>query len=113
MGHPRLCIGKLANESATEVSCADDGSISKVPYAESTFWRDGWTSPYYNESHREFRSTLRKWLIENIREECIELSKSGAYPSIELNQKLGRAGLYAARLGPGAHIKGKNVLGVP
>ena len=55
---------------------------------------------------------MREWLRVNVRDEGNELDRANKAPSIELNQKIGRAGLYAARLGPGPHMKGLNILGV-
>lgn len=40
------------------------------------------------------------------------LGKADKVPPVELNQRVGRAGLYAARLGPGPHMKGRTIMGV-
>jgi len=110
--HPRLCIGTIDNRKPEKFLSSENGEISNVPYAEPTFWREGWASPYYTETHKQYRANLRKWFHDNILEECLVLAKTEKPPSIELNEKVGRAGLYAARLGPGPHLKGLNILGV-
>jgi len=110
--HPRLCIGKIKGEDDVGIVGSDIGALSDVPYAESTFWRNEWKSPFYTESHRQYRIDLRQWFVNNIREECSLLAKTNKAPSAELYKKIGDAGLWAARVGPGPWMKGRNILGV-
>jgi len=109
--YDRLVIGKL-NESHDPVDSVDLGQISRVPYSEGTIWRPGWGSPYYNESHKNYRADLRLWFANNVRDEAVALALADQTPPLDLNRKIGQANLYAARMGPGPHLRGRVILGV-
>eukprot|EP01095_Lingulamoeba_sp_RSL-Kostka_P009138 TRINITY_DN312_c2_g1_i2.p1 TRINITY_DN312_c2_g1~~TRINITY_DN312_c2_g1_i2.p1 ORF type:complete len:532 (+),score=228.25 TRINITY_DN312_c2_g1_i2:78-1673(+) len=108
----RLYIGDVKDEVPEDIMSANDARISTVPYAESAKWREGWFSPYYNETHVEYRKKIRKWFAENVREEAVAFNNMDKPPSLELNQKVAMTGLYAARLGPGPWLNGRNIFGV-
>ncbi|KAI8809495.1 acyl-CoA dehydrogenase/oxidase [Cladochytrium replicatum] len=104
----KLKIGDIAG--ATRKVLQTGGVVSKVPYAEPSFFQ-GFKSPYYNDSHAKFRAAVRKFYHEEIYEEAKSLETLEKVPPVELYQKLGAAGILAARLGPGAHLKGFPQLG--
>jgi len=111
--YARLQIGVLNDGSEEKFESAESANISEVPYAEAPFWRDGWHSPYYNESHKQYRINLRRWISDNLREDATALANMDKYPTRELYQRIGSVGLWAARLGPGIHMKGKTIFGIP
>lgn len=108
---PKLLKGKLPESESTihTGSVSEDGitawgKISKVPYAETSFWR-GWKSPFYNESHRRFRQYVREFYDREVREIAIASENDNKPPTLELMQKISKAGLLHTRLGPGEHLK--------
>mmetsp|Transcript_46066 Transcript_46066/g.87891 ORF Transcript_46066/g.87891 Transcript_46066/m.87891 type:complete len:529 (+) Transcript_46066:170-1756(+) len=101
---PRLAIGTLAG-SHTPLMDPPKTEVSLVPYAESSAWQPGFHSVYYNDSHRQLRLAMRKFIQDNIpAHEAEQMEESGEHPSLELYQKMGQAGIWAARIGPGAHF---------
>mmetsp|Transcript_14391 Transcript_14391/g.36414 ORF Transcript_14391/g.36414 Transcript_14391/m.36414 type:complete len:511 (+) Transcript_14391:181-1713(+) len=108
--YERLVIGTVAGEQ--EVKLPEAGSVSMVPFAESSFWQ-GWKSPYFNESHQRFRVALRKFMDEEVMPSVVMWDEMGKVPTSELYQKMGASGILAARIGPGPHLKvpGINLLG--
>lgn len=67
---------------------------SKIPLAEP-YWYNTFASPYYNDSHREFRARVRKFIDEEIMPFVHEWDEAGTYPP-ELHEKAYAAGIYAA-----------------
>ncbi|ORX62960.1 acyl-CoA dehydrogenase NM domain-like protein [Hesseltinella vesiculosa] len=104
--YKRYKIGSIAGEKA-QFSIPQPGELSKVPYAESSAF-SGFKSPYYKESHFQFRTEVRKIMAE-LAEEFRELDQTDGKPSDELMQKLGETGLLACNVGPGPHLKGINI----
>jgi alkylation response protein AidB-like acyl-CoA dehydrogenase/predicted heme/steroid binding protein len=106
---PKLAIGRIA--AAKDIDPADDVirrcDISTVPYSEQMSWT-GFDQPhYYKESHKRYRSALRKWVYKelittNLAENHEE---SGEKPPDELFEKMGKLGILAARLGPGSNLE--------
>jgi alkylation response protein AidB-like acyl-CoA dehydrogenase/predicted heme/steroid binding protein len=97
---PKLRVGVLENyapviDPAAPLPVFD----TYTPFAETTFIR-GWKSPYFNESHKKFRSAIRTFMQEHIMPEVEYLHERGADPSQELFEKLGTFGLLSARGGP-------------
>ena len=37
-----------------------------MPYSESSAWTKGFYSPYFTQSHFEYRKAVRKFLDENV-----------------------------------------------
>lgn len=107
--YSRFKIGSIKGEKPQIVQ-QGPGHISAVPYSEPSFWHD-FKSPYFNESHRRFRAAVRKFYDEEVAPEASIGEDTGKYPSKELNEKLGKAGLLAARLGPGPHLEAFTLLG--
>ncbi|KAJ3069391.1 hypothetical protein HDU98_007520, partial [Podochytrium sp. JEL0797] len=100
--YTKFAIGNIAGEKPKIVQ--EDGAISKVPYAETAFWM-GSKSPYYNESHKTFKAALRKFVDTELRPHAQEYEDNGGKIDIKLYQAMGRFGLLASRIGPGAHLK--------
>jgi len=99
---PRLQIGTLA--SGSEKFRSSFNSVSVVPYAEPSYWR-GLHSPYYNQSHVEYRKALREFVHAEMREYAEECETKSAVISKDFLKKLGDFGLFAAAIGPGPHLK--------
>ncbi|SAL95004.1 hypothetical protein [Absidia glauca] len=100
--YDRYKIGTIVNETP-QVTFNEAGDLSKVPYAESSFWM-GFKSPYFNERHTQFRIAVRK-ILDSMKTEARELEDSGERPPDAFVQKLGAVGLLAANIGPDA-VKG-------
>ena len=101
--YPRLKKGRLASALASRPAVETQlapGRISEVPYAEVGFWQ-GQPSPYFNESHRKFRVDYRRIIDEHLIPLIPDLERTGACPSDESFQHLGRSGILLSRLGPG------------
>ena len=62
----------------------------------------GWKSPFFNQSHLEFRKEIRSFFDREIRAEVEQLEESGEEPSREFFAKMGKAGILAARIGVAA-----------
>ncbi|KAJ3135200.1 hypothetical protein HK100_002971 [Physocladia obscura] len=99
----KFAIGNISGE-APKIAQQENGAVSKVPYAESSFWM-GSKTPYYNESHVAFRKAVRVFVDEELRPHAQEYEDNGGKVAIELYQKMGRFGLLASRIGPGSHLK--------
>ncbi|CAE8592795.1 unnamed protein product, partial [Polarella glacialis] len=87
--YQRLRIGRLAGSpQAVAPSVAP-------PYGEAMgFWRVH--SPYYTELHHSFRDSLRGFIDREIRPEAAKMDEEGAEIPLELNRKMGDAGILAA-----------------
>jgi predicted heme/steroid binding protein len=101
----RLVIGTVEGAKADSILKASaPGTISLVPFAESSFWQ-GFKSPYYNESHIRFRKAVRTFIQSKCEPEAAISEDSGKTPSAKLYKEMGEFGLLAARVGPGPHLK--------
>ncbi|KAH7085298.1 acyl-CoA dehydrogenase family protein [Paraphoma chrysanthemicola] len=109
--YEELCIGTIEGETP-EVIVPKIGDLSPVPYAEPLWLRPQFKSPYFNESHRAYQRAVRKFTDEHVTPEAQDREKSGKYISQELIDKMAANGFLAARLGPGKHLHGTNILGV-
>jgi len=69
---------------------------SSVPFAEPA-WYAGFSSPYYNENHRQFRARLRAFVDKHKHEifDVDEKANRGETVSLEIFRKAVAAGLYA------------------
>ena len=86
--------GALAKKQAIQLKINTLPSPPVVPYGESMgYWRK--KSPYYNQSHHDFRAAVRKFIDLEIRPDAIEDDEEGNYPELELNMKMGQAGFIA------------------
>lgn len=113
---PKLLVGRLegAEEENDDNRVLSRSDLSILPFGENPAFQ-GFASPFWNDSHVQFRKTVRKWLEENVREEAEAGELSGKAPSDELFKKMGEAGLLAGRIGPGPAMKyaPENLFGVP
>lgn len=105
---PRLRVGTLSDGDAKRQTAPDDGltewgRLSSVPYAEAPYWR-GWKSPYHNESHYKFRLYVREFYDKHIREVALRSETSNEPATLELMQKISKAGLLHTQLGAGPHL---------
>lgn len=69
-----------------------------VPFADPS-WYQGFNSPYYTDSHRQWRAVVRKFVDEEIIPRRFEL-KAQKEPDRELLQRMGKLGIVAALAGP-------------
>ncbi|OQO14355.1 hypothetical protein B0A48_01231 [Cryoendolithus antarcticus] len=104
-----LCIGTLENESP-EVIDQQPGDLSQVPYAEPLWLTPAYSSPYYTDKHRALRKALRKFVDEHVTPEAQEKEKDGTFISQKLIDKMAKENVLAMRLGPGEHLKGRDLL---
>ena len=89
--YAKLKVGTLV----TVKSAPGDGTNTLMPYAEAHgFWRKH--SPYYRQSHHEFRAAVRAFVDAEIRPTSIDDDAKGIAPSLELNVKMGQAGILSA-----------------
>lgn len=100
--YSRLAIGRVEGKIVKAVQ--KNTEISRVPYAETPFWRK-LPSPYYDDSHKRFRLALREFLMTEVKGEAERFEKSGKSPSKKVYLAMGAFGLLAARIGPGEHLK--------
>lgn len=100
---PRLAIGTVVGTPVPPPETQP--ALSEVPYAESSFWQKGFHSPYFNESHRQLRQMMRAFIEREVMPDAEENEEQGRHPTLELYQKMGKAGILAARIGPGAHFE--------
>lgn len=107
-----LQIGTLKGEESQIVD-PQIGDISRVPYAEPTWLAEGFTSPYFTESHKKFQKACRVFIETHVVPEALEHEKTDERPTPELIRLMGKDGvnMNAMRLGPGKHLHGKKLLG--
>ncbi|KAN0129166.1 acyl-coa dehydrogenase [Lactarius tabidus] len=108
--YTRLQIGTIRGQQPLIKPLSAD-EISQVPYAEPSWLVPGFSSPFYNESHRRFQKAMRKLVNEVVLPDAIRCEENGKRVSQEVMDKLGEMNLIAMRLGPGKHLKGRTLLG--
>ena len=108
---PTLCIGTLKGEKPEAIEL-QPGDLSQVPYAEPLWLSSTVKSPYFTESHRKLRRAMREFVETHIKPEAQEKEQDGTYISQELLDKMSQNNLLAMRLGPGPHLKGRDLFGV-
>jgi alkylation response protein AidB-like acyl-CoA dehydrogenase len=67
----------------------------RVPFAEPQWYSDSFASPYYTESHKQFRAKLRAFVDTELIPYVHEWDEAGTYPH-ELHAKAYAAGVYGA-----------------
>ena len=102
-----LIIGAV---DGAEASLSPAPLISRVPFAENSWGRKGWKSPYYNESHTRFQLAVRTFVRDELQKQADEGEDAGKPPPAEAFLKCGAFGLLACRIGPGPHL---HMLGRP
>ncbi|KAI9448528.1 acyl-CoA dehydrogenase [Lactarius indigo] len=108
--YARLQVGTIRGQQPLIEPLGVD-EISQVPYAEPSWLSPGFSSPYYNASHRRFQKAMRRLVNEVILPEAIRCEENGKRISQEVMDKLGEQNLIGMRLGPGKHLKGRTLLG--
>ena len=101
---PKLRIGVLEGEPLKIPSAEDyDASLidTVTPFAETTADK-GWKSPFYTQSHLDFRKAVRKFIHSEITPDAEAGEESGADVQIEVFKKLGSSGILACRIGRAA-----------
>lgn len=71
------------------------GTLSPVPYAEATWLREGFKSPYYRDSHRALQKAMREFTDEHVYPDAQLHEKDGKRPTVELIQKMGEINMNA------------------
>jgi len=66
----------------------------QIPFGDP-YWYRGYESPYYNDSHREFRAKLRAFVDSELIPHVHDWDEAGEYPR-DLNERAYRAGIYGA-----------------
>ncbi|KAI9000542.1 acyl-CoA dehydrogenase NM domain-like protein [Trametes punicea] len=107
--YQRLQIGVIEGEKSVIYSQIP-GELSNVPYAEPLGLTEGYSSPYYKDSHRRFQRAARKFADEIIAPDAIAREEDGKRPSLHVIQKMAEAGILAMSIGPGPHLKGRTLL---
>ncbi|KAA1465947.1 acyl-CoA dehydrogenase [Dentipellis sp. KUC8613] len=108
--YARLQIGHIRGETSLVKPLTGD-ALSTVPYAEPAFLSDGFSSPYYTDSHRHFQKAVRRFVVDYVFPDALECEESGKRISQEVVDKMGELGIIAMRLGPGKHLKGLTLMG--
>lgn len=99
--YARLAIGRVVGTKT--VIRRQPGDISTVPYAESSGFM-GMMSPYYKESHHQLKKELRHFVDTNLALKAPQMDTAGKAPTKEMFLAMGKAGILAARIGPGQHL---------
>lgn len=102
---PKLYVGQVRGApSVAPIDLVVPGAVSKVPYAESSFWHS-WKSPYYDESHTKLRKVIREIYDKEVMPNVVMWENMGKEPTPELYKILGQAGILIGRIGPGPALK--------
>lgn len=101
----RLIIGRIEGEEP-QVLLPKEGELSPVPLAEPSWLSEGYSSPYYNDSHRAFQKAMRSIFDKHITPEARAHELSGKRVTQELVELMAKENINAMRLGPGKHLHG-------
>ncbi|TFY74076.1 hypothetical protein EWM64_g9936 [Hericium alpestre] len=108
--YARLQIGVIKGEESV-MHGRQIGQVSKVPFAEPTWLADGYSSPYYTESHKRLQKAMREFVDTVVSPDAQAREEDGKRPSAEVIQKMADANIHAMRMGPGKHLKGLTLAG--
>jgi len=95
----RYVIGRIEGEEP-QVMLPKDGELSLVPHAEPGWLSQGYYSPYYNDSHREFQKAMRLFFDKHVTPEAREHELNGKRVTQELVDLMAKENINATRLGP-------------
>ena len=95
---PKLRIGTIAGKQPLYELENQPLVDAVTPFAEHSFWK-GWKSPYMKDTHYRFRMDIRKFNKTEVFPTAEADALAGTEPSIEIYQKLGKAGILASRIG--------------
>jgi len=107
--YARLQIGTVIGQKEKIIPRAP-GELSRVPYGEPAWLSPGFSSPYYNDSHRRFRIAVRKFADEVVFPDGAVQDGLGKPPSPAVLDKIAELGMNAMRLGPGKHLEGLTLM---
>ncbi|KAF7424420.1 hypothetical protein PC9H_009727 [Pleurotus ostreatus] len=108
--YARLQIGTIEGETSV-IHGRITGELSAVPYAEPNWLSKGYHSPYYTENHRRFQKALRQFFDEVVAPDAYAREQDGKPPSASVIEASCKLNLLAMRMGPGKHLKGKELMG--
>ncbi|KAI0773710.1 acyl-CoA dehydrogenase NM domain-like protein [Fomes fomentarius] len=108
--YARLQIGTVAGQKERVIALSP-GEPSSVPYAEPAWLTPGYHSPYYTDGHRRFQKAVRKFFEEVVQPDAIKCEDNGKRISQEVVDKLCEMNIPAMRIGPGKHLKGRQLMG--
>jgi len=86
--YARLQVGTIKGKEPQIKPLAAD-ALSQVPYAEPSWLAPGFSSPYYNEGHRRFQKTMRKFVNEVVLPDAIACEENGRRISQQVVDELG------------------------
>ena len=95
----RYMIGTL-DQGKPKYLLPTPGALSPVPFGEPAWLSEGFTSPYYKDSHRKLQKYMRDFTDEHVKEEAAAHEKSGERPTVELVQRMGSELINHMRMGP-------------
>lgn len=110
--YQRFKIGQIQGETAKiRTPQADD--LSRVPYAEPMWLTptSDFKTPYYKESHRALQRACRKFITEVVAPDGQACEENGKRPSADVLRQMAENGMNRMRMGPGAHLHGKVLMG--
>ncbi|KAJ9470912.1 Acyl-CoA dehydrogenase [Diplonema papillatum] len=108
----RLKIGELDSKTKmSPIDRYDPTEPSQVPYGEPLYFQ-GFRSPFWTESHTAVRKYTAKFVEKELLADAEMFEKQGKYPTIEMYKAMGKAGILAARLGPGPWMKQLASMGI-
>ncbi|KAF4614195.1 hypothetical protein D9613_007777 [Agrocybe pediades] len=108
--YQRLQIGTVAGQNQ-QIFPRAHGELSKVPYAEPTYLSPGYHSPYYKESHRKLQVAFRKFVEDVLVPDGQLHEDDGKKPEKHIFLAMAKYNIIAMRLGPGPHLKGRELMG--
>ena len=85
--YARLQIGKIQGQEESIKPLAA-GELSRVPYAEPTWLREGFYSPYHSDNHKNFQKAVRTFCMEVIQPESDRCERNGKRISQEVVDKM-------------------------
>eukprot|EP01006_Ploeotia_vitrea_P044152 TRINITY_DN66815_c6_g2_i1.p1 TRINITY_DN66815_c6_g2~~TRINITY_DN66815_c6_g2_i1.p1 ORF type:complete len:509 (-),score=292.31 TRINITY_DN66815_c6_g2_i1:1380-2906(-) len=107
---PDLKIGVVASDASSASSSSSSSSVVVAKYKQNPqnkwmygdgvpfgdpYWYRGLPSPYYKQTHFDFRDKVRAFVETEIKPYVSEWHEQGTYPP-ELHEKAYKAGIYAA-----------------
>ena len=80
----RLVVGKVEGAKPAP----EQPFIDTTPFSEPPAWRKGWSSPYFKETHDNFRRAVRTYVRENLAGAIADEHEVGGMSSfiISINQ---------------------------
>eukprot|EP01027_Heterolobosea_sp_BB2_P020511 GEZU01029264.1.p1 GENE.GEZU01029264.1~~GEZU01029264.1.p1 ORF type:complete len:529 (-),score=184.06 GEZU01029264.1:295-1881(-) len=111
IGMPTAAPAPAARPRQQQLVLSGNTFGSLTPYADPS-WYQGWSSPYYNESHRKFRAAMREFVDREITPFCHEWDEKKTIPR-ELWVRAYEAGWLPGVIGPKwpTQYVGSNVCG--